>query len=340
MEYNTSLATGLDITQKRAAYDAICRRLLSEKIILASILQHCAREFQGLDLQTITQRYIEGDALVSELPTEPDATGARLQGMGEALVSPTEGSVCFDIYFNATVPVNNENIHLIINVETQNNFNPGYPLIKRAIYYCSRMLSAQNGKVFSHSQYGKLRKVYSIWICTRPPQDEQNSIAHFSVTKNNVIGTNREVMENYDMLSVIMIYLGNPDADNHVGIVKLLGILLSANISATDKKQILQNEFNIPMTETIEEEVSNMFNFSQALVEESEARGKTIGEARGEARGITIGEARGFKIGSEQANLAAIRNLMKTMNFTAQEAMRMLCIPENECANYLAKISQ
>ncbi|MCR4783571.1 MAG: hypothetical protein K6A35_03525 [bacterium] len=67
-----------------------------------------------------------------------------------------------------------------------------------------------------------------------------------------------------------------------------------------------------------------MFNFSQALVEESEARG----------------EARGFKIGSEQANLAAIRNLMKTMNFTAQEAMRMLCIPENECANYLAKISQ
>ena len=86
------------------------------------------------------------------------------------------------------------------------------------------------------------------------------------------------------------------------------------------------------MTETIEEEVSNMFNFSQALVEES--------EARGEARGITIGEARGFKIGSEQANLAAIRNLMKTMNFTAQEAMRMLCIPENECANYLAKISQ
>jgi hypothetical protein len=186
------------------------------------------------------------------------------------------------------------------------------------------MLSAQNGKVFSHSQYGKLRKVYSIWICTRPPQDEQNSIAHFSVTKNNVIGTNREVMENYDMLSVIMIYLGNPDADNHVGIVKLLGILLSANISATDKKQILQNEFSIPMTETIEEEVSNMFNLSQALVEESEARG----------------EARGFKIGSEQANLAAIRNLMKAMNFTAQETMWILCIPEDECANYLAKISQ
>ena len=83
-----------------------------------------------------------------------------------------------------------------------------------------------------------------------------------------------------------------------------------------------------------------MFNFSQALVEESEARGITIGEARGEARGITIGEARGFKIGSEQANLAAIRNLMKAMNFTAQETMWILCIPEDECANYLAKISQ
>ncbi|MCR4783344.1 MAG: PD-(D/E)XK nuclease family transposase [bacterium] len=332
MEQNTSLAAGLTLTQKQTAYDAICRRLLSEKIILANILQYCAREFKEIDVQTIAERCIEGDALVAELPTEPDATGARLQGMGEILTSPSEGDICFDIYFNAVVPVNNESIQLIINVETQNNFYPGYPLIKRAVYYCSRMISAQNGQVFSHSQYGKMRKVYSIWICTRPPQDEQNSIAHFHFIKENMIGKNREVMENYDMISIIMIYVGKPDEENYVGVIKLLGVLLSAKLSAEQKKQLLQREFSIPMTEKIEMEVSEMFNFSQTLVEES--------EARGEARGIEIGEARGFKIGSEQTSLKDIRNLMKTLNLTAQEAMQALCIPENEREGYLVQIAQ
>lgn len=332
MEQNTSLAAGLTLTQKQTAYDAICRRLLSEKIILANILQYCAREFKEIDVQTIAERCIEGDALVAELPTEPDATGARLQGMGEILTSLSEGDICFDIYFNAVVPVNNESIQLIINVETQNNFYPGYPLIKRAVYYCSRMISAQNGQVFSHSQYGKMRKVYSIWICTRPPQDEQNSIAHFHFIKENMIGKNREVMENYDMISIIMIYVGKPDEENYVGVIKLLGVLLSAKLSAEQKKQLLQREFSIPMTEKIEMEVSEMFNFSQTLVEES--------EARGEARGIEIGEARGFKIGSEQTSLKDIRNLMKTLNLTAQEAMQALCIPENEREGYLVQIAQ
>ncbi|MCR4784116.1 MAG: hypothetical protein K6A35_06310 [bacterium] len=344
MEQNTSLATGLTLTQKQTAYDAICRRLLSEKIILANILQYCAREFKELDVQTIAERCIEGEALVAELPTEPDATGARLQGMGETLTSPTEGDICFDIYFNAVVPVNNENIQLIINVETQNNFYPGYPLIKRAIYYCSRMISAQKGQVFSNSQYGKMRKVYSIWICTRPPQDEQNSIAHFHFTKENMIGKNCEAMENYDMISIVMIYVGKPGGENYAGLIKLLGVLLSSKLSAEEKKQVLQNEFNIPMTEKIEMEVSEMFNFSQTLVEESEARGIKIGEARGKELGIEIGEARGkelgIEIGSEQTSLKDIRNLMKTLNFTAQEAMQALCIPENEREDYLVKIAQ
>ena len=332
MEHNTSLMTGITLTQKRTAYDAICRSLLSEKIVLANLLQHCAREFKDIDIATIADKCIEGQALVAELPTEPDATGARLQGMGENLTSISEGEVCFDIYFNAVVPVNNENIQLIVNVETQNNFNPGYPLIKRAIYYCSRIISAQNGQIFTHSHYEKIRKVYSIWICTRPPQDEQNSIAHFHFTKENMIGDNREIMKNYDMISIIMIYIGDSDKENYTGIIKLLGVLLSEKLSAEEKKQVLQNEFNIPMTETIEKEVSEMFNFSQAIVEESEARGREIGEK--------LGEARGLKAGIEQTSLSAIRSLMQTMKLTAQEAMQALCIPEADREGYLAKIAQ
>ena len=143
-----------------------------------------------------------------------------------------------------------------------------------------------------------------------------------------MIGENREIMKNYDMISIIMIYVGDPDKENYIGIIKLLGVLLSAKLSAEEKKQVLQNEFNIPMTETIEKEVSEMFNFSQAIVEES--------EARGEARGRELG----LKAGIEQTSLSAIRSLMKTMKMTAQEAMQALCIPEADREGYLAKISQ
>ncbi len=147
-----------------------------------------------------------------------------------------------------------------------------------------------------------------------------------------MIGENREIMKNYDMISIIMIYVGDPDKENYTGIIKLLGVLLSAKLSAEEKKQVLQNEFNIPMTETIEKEVSEMFNFSQAIVEESEARGREIGEK--------LGEARGLKAGIEQTSLSAIRSLMQTMKLTAQEAMQALCIPEADREGYLAKIAQ
>lgn len=41
--------------------------------------------------------------------------------------------------------------------------NPGYPIPKRGIYYCSRMLSRQltNAK---DEDYGNLKPVYSVWI--------------------------------------------------------------------------------------------------------------------------------------------------------------------------------
>ena len=59
-----------------------------------------------------------------------------------------------------------ENIRLIINAEAQNRFKLKYPLTKRAVYYGSRLISAQNGTVFTKSDYQKLLKVYSCLLYT------------------------------------------------------------------------------------------------------------------------------------------------------------------------------
>ena len=87
----------------------------------------------------------------------------------------------YDVRFDAIAPKSadsteqEEVIRLIINVEAQTKFKPGYPLTKRAIYYCSRMISAQHGPIFTKSEYGKIRKVYSIWICTQPSDGFENT---------------------------------------------------------------------------------------------------------------------------------------------------------------------
>ena len=72
--------------------------------------------------------------------------------------------------FFAVAPVSGELIRLIINIEAQNDYYPGYPLIKRGLYYCSRMISAQYGTEFTGSHYEQIKKVYSIWICINPPR--------------------------------------------------------------------------------------------------------------------------------------------------------------------------
>ena len=133
----------------------------------------------------------------------------------------TEGTINYDVRFDAIAPASEGStaqkdvIRLIINVEAQTAFNPGYPLTKRAIYYCSRMISAQHGPIFTNSEYGKIRKVYSIWVCTHPTKEFQNTLIRYSIRPEQLIGNAVEKSENYDLMSVVTICLGEPGTENY-----------------------------------------------------------------------------------------------------------------------------
>ena len=306
MERKTSLASGIEVTKEKADYDAACKRLLSEKIILAWIMKSCLEEFRDIDVNVIAEKCIEGQSFVSEIPVAPDETGAVIQGVGQEHSSPTEGSIYFDIYFNAIVPGTEEVVQLIINVEAQANYYAGYPLLKRGVFYCGRMISAQGGTVIIKSHYEKLRKVYSIWLCTDPPKGRQNTITRYRMTEENMVGDVHENIQNYDLLTLVIICLGNKQGQ------------------PAEKKQILQDEFNIPMTQTMDREVSLMCNLSQGV----------------ENRGIEKGMKQGLEQGYENGLLVALKNIMGSMGLSADEAMNALRIPETDRQSYLAKLSQ
>ena len=228
--------------------------------------------------------------------------------------------VTYDIRFCVKVPVSKEKIRLIINIEAQNDFYPGYPIISRGIYYCSRLISSQYGVEFSDAHYEKIKKVYSIWICMNPPKYRENSINRYSITEEQLIGSCSERKENYDLLTAIMICLGDSNNENASGVLKLLEVLLSSEREAKEKKEILQNDFSIEMTKTLESEVSIMCNLSKGV----------------EEKGIQ----KGIEKGIEQGLLLSIKNLMETMGWSVEQAMEGLKIPKEEKSKYLDELKK
>lgn len=317
MEVNTPIAEDIRVTDQNAQYDAACRRLLSNRAILAWIMKSCLTEYRDCDVKEIAEKYIEGTPQVHEVPVMPDETNAtKIRGVSNVDTSRTEGMVIYDIRFLAVAPSNGELIQLIVNVEAQGQFYVGYPLLMRAIYYCSRMISAQYGTEFVHEEYQNIKKVYSVFICMDPPKNRRNSITRYRMTEENLIGHVKEPVRHYDLMSVVMVCLGGSDGENYDGILKLLDVLLSSKVGETEKRQVLQDEFDIPMTETLEAEVHQMCNLSQGVME--------LGRAEGRAEGL----------------LASIRSLMASMGWSLEQAMDALRLSEDDrakCADLLQK---
>ena len=291
---------------RRARYDAVCKRLLSERIILGWMMRECLEEFRGCSPQEIAANYIEDGVRVGDLPL--------IYGIRNEDVSQEEGTVFYDIRFLANAPSGGERIRLIVNVEAQNEFYPGYPLIKRGIYYGSRLICAQYGTEFTGSHYEKIKKVYSIWICTGAPKKRRGSITKYAIGERNRAGCVREQKEHYDLMTVIQICLGEGSEKESAGaggkLPRLLELLLVSDRPAEEKKAILQEEYQIPMTQSIEGEVEKMCNLSQGI----------------ENRGIR----KGRKEGRREEREELLKNLMKTTGWSLKQSMEALKISSEE----------
>ena len=278
MNTDTTIAKNIRMADEKASYDAACKRLLSEKIILAWIMKNCLEEYRDCDVNEIAEKYIEGTPQVGEVAVAPDESNrvSVIQGAGNEDTSLTEGTIFYDIRFLAIAPVSAELIRLIINIEAQNDFYPGYPLIKRGIYYCSRMISAQYGTEFTNSHYENIKKVYSIWICMNPPKSRENSITRYYIAEENLAGSVKERKADYDLMAAVMICLGK-ERDSGTDLLKLLNVLLSTETGSQDKCQILEEDFHIRMTQTLESEVSLMCNLSKGVEEKGIEKGRQEG---------------------------------------------------------------
>ena len=272
---NTEIANAVNAAGDKAQYDTRVKRLLAQKSILAHILVEIVDEFKGMKPEDVV-KYIEGEPSISVVPVEPglanmektDATGQRIVGLNTENAEINEGLVRFDIIFY--VRMKNGLSQIIVNIEAQKDEPTEYKILNRAIFYVSRLISSQKERDFVNTNYDDIKQVFSIWICMNM---DDNSLSHIHLTKDEMLKP-CNWKGNLDLLNIVLIGITNeiPEHDEKYEMHRLIGALLSSELKEQEKLDIIEHEYNIPISQEFREDVSIMCNLSQGIEDKAIAK--------------------------------------------------------------------
>lgn len=272
---NTEITNAVNAAGDKAQYDARVKRILAQKNILAHILVKTVDEFKGMKPEDVVT-YIEGEPKVGIVPVEPglsniektDATGQRIVGLNTENAEINEGLVRFDIIFY--VRMKNGLSQIIVNVEAQKDEPTEYKILNRAIFYVSRLISSQKERDFVNTNYDDIKQVLSIWICMNM---DDNSLSHIHLTKDEMLKP-CNWKGNLDLLNIVLIGITNeiPEHDEKYEMHRLIGALLSSELKEQEKLDIIEHEYNIPISQEFREDVSIMCNLSQGIEDKAIAK--------------------------------------------------------------------
>ena len=267
---NTEIANAVNAAGDKAQYDTRVKRLLAQKSILAHILVKTVDEFKGMKPEDVV-KYIEGEPSISVVPVEPglanmektDAAGQRIVGLNTENAEINEGLVRFDIIFY--VRMKNGLSQIIVNIEAQKDEPTEYKILNRAIFYVSRLISSQKERDFVNTNYDDIKQVFSIWICMNM---DDNSLSHIHLTKDELLKP-CNWKGNLDLLNIVLIGITNeiPEHDEKYEMHRLIGALLSGELKEQEKLDIIEHEYNIPISQEFREDVRIMCNLSTGIEE-------------------------------------------------------------------------
>lgn len=268
------IRNAVSAADKDAQYDAKAKRLLGNKIILAHILIKAVDEFREMAPKDVVS-CIEGEPFISTVPVEPGLTNARIEERGQRVVGfntenaeINEGLLRFDIVFY--VRMKDGLSQIIVNIEAQKDLPEEYDILNRAIFYVSRLVSSQKERDFENTNYNDIKRVFSIWICMNM---NQNSMNYVHLTNDRLIGF-YEWEGKLDLLNIVLIGLSKelPEHDEKYELHRLLGTLLSKQLSADEKLSIMKMEYHIPIEDKIGKDVRVMSNLSQGIRDDERVR--------------------------------------------------------------------
>ena len=234
-------------------YDQNFKTVIHRGTILSWILQGCIGELNGADFRKIKEGLDIG------------ADGFTVRGKETEQFSGTNGPVIMDNIF-----------------EAQNDSTP-YPIGKRAEYYLGRLVSAQKGVDFSNSDYGNLRRVYSIWIMMNPPEKNRNTILRYKMTPSTV-GKPGEIYE-LNTFNAIFVNLGGDYDESLPKELKFMSALFMNGLTENERKDLMTKTYKISAKEYPSKELRQMGVFGEDCKRRYTREGYAQGLAEGKAEG-------------------------------------------------------
>lgn len=324
-------------------YDAAAKQLLACAPILAYVLKNTVDELADYSIEEIACELIDGEVHVSDTPVDPRGVRSPLVlGLRNEDCSIDEGTITYDMILRIGLPFENSSVGIVINIEPQ-SYETDYPVLKRALYYCARMLSAQRGFGRAGSDYGALEKVYSIWLFTGPDSPSEGSVTTYAFHEQTVQGSMTHRRSEYDLAQVVFVRL--PQAGGYNGFLEKLATLFSLETSGDEKYRVLESELTWGRKEA-EAVVGRLVSMGEYALEYGIEKGYDKGFDRGikdgMAQGLEQGLEQGLQQGLEQglqqgrddATATNIQALMANMSWDAERAMDALGIAEMDRQRY------
>ena len=255
--------------------DNAVKNLFTYKPLLSRIIKETVIECRNMSYEEI-ESCIEDSIQVDKVLLEPGLTnsGEKILGLNTEMYLNEEGLIKFDIFTYLRIPNKNQEtiIKIYLNLEFMNDDKPGYDISLRALFYCCRMISMQEGVEFTlHTddpeKYGNIKKVYSIWVCTEAAQKRANSIEKYDINRSFLFGENDD-SPRYDIINAVIINISkrHDTAGTDNELIKMLTDLFDEGLSGPEKVRILNDTHKIPMTREIGKEVPEVCTYAEAMV--------------------------------------------------------------------------
>lgn len=282
------------------------KQLFSKKVFIAPILKNIIPEYKDLSLETIeTLINTKSDVNVNPQVYSPDDAGKG-----------SETQTHYDVLAGCALP-GGETVYagFFFDLEMQRENKPGYPVPKRGVYYCCRLISRQVENL-GEEAYNQIKPVYSVWILINNiPKYLQNSIYKAELTgySNKKSVDVSRINSQVGLIHLCLVYLSEDfiAEENSDNLIKYLQSVFT--------KQVDNPEFN-PYYEysgKIKKEVDEVMTIRESF----EARG----EVRGKARGIIEGKIE-LLLENEYTDVKIIEFLttMKNNPLTLEQAEKSL----------------
>ena len=148
-------------------YDKPFKKLFSNKVFLAPVLKNIVPEYKNLELEDIEKLITTNSAV----DVNPQVYNSEDFGKGSETVTH------YDVLASCALP-GGEVIYagFYFDLEMQRESEPEYPVVKRGLYYCCRLVSRQIERLGKES-YNQIKPVYSVWVMlNNVPESLENSI--------------------------------------------------------------------------------------------------------------------------------------------------------------------